>query len=149
MVVAVVSLATIPLGILVSVLRERTMRRRTRFGSRFAVLVTCMLLPWVFALLGTGGEQGAVTLLWAGFFWVLLAVALAPLLLFRGPEGDPGPSDDGGPGPGPDDDQRPPQRPLSGIPLPASEQSAARVRDPHRRPAARPRRPAREPERRP
>ena len=148
--VIVLSLAAIPVGVLISSLRDPTMRRRSRFWLRFSGLVTCMVLPWLAALLGAAGEQGTVTLLLLGLAWALLLVTLAPLLLFRGPGWDPGPSDDGGGGPGPEDDRRGPDSPIGGIPLPDADQPALRLRGPHRpRRPVHPRRAAPERERRP
>lgn len=135
-VVIVLSLAAIPLGALIGSLRDPTLRRRSRFWLRLSGLVTCMVLPWIVALVGTDGEQGAVTLLLIGLGWALLLVALAPLLLFRGPGSDSGPSDDSGGGPGPKDNRQPPNRPIGGIPLPDAEPPASRARGPH--PARRP-----------
>ena len=148
LVVAVLSLATIPVAILVSTLRDPTMHRRSRFAQRFAGLVLCMALPWMVDLVAAPSEQAAVTLLWLGLAWVFLLIALAPQWLFRRPGSDPGPSDEGGRGP--EDDPPPPDRPTGGIPLPDAQQPASRWRGPHTppRPAHR-RRPARERERRP
>lgn len=152
MVVVVLSLAAIPLGVLIGTLRDPTLHRRSRFWLRFAGLVVGIVLPWVVGLIASVGEQAALTLLLLGLAWALLLVALAPLLLFRRAGSDPGSSDDpgGGPGPGPDDDRQPPDRPMGGIPLPDSEPPSSRVRGPHGpwRPA-RPRRASREPKRRP
>jgi hypothetical protein len=149
-VVIVLSLATIPLGVLISALRDPTLRRRSRFWQRFAGLVICMFLPWMVGLVGALSEQAAFTLLCLGLAWALLLVALAPLLLFRGPGSDPGSSDDGGGGPGPGDDRRPPDRPVGGIPLPDGAQPASRVRGHHTpRRAVHPRRAVRGRERRP
>jgi hypothetical protein len=151
-VVIVLSLAAIPIGVLIGSVRDPTMRRRSRFWLRFSGLVTCMVLPWLVALVGTDGEQGEVTLLLIGLGWALLLVALAPLLLFRGPGSDPGtgPTDEPGGGPGPEDDRRGPDGPIGGIPLPDAEPPASRARGPHapRRPV-RPRRAGRNRERRP
>jgi hypothetical protein len=145
-VVVVLSLAAIPLGVLFGALRDSTLHRRSRFWLRFAALVVSMVLPWMVALVVAVGEQGLVTLLLVGLAWALLLVALAPLVLFRGP----GPSDDSGPGAGPDDDRRPPQAPIGGIPLPYAEPPVSRARGPHRpRRPAYPRRAAPERERRP
>jgi hypothetical protein len=145
-VVIVLSLAAIPLGVLVSAVRDRSLRRRSRFWLRVAALVVCISLPWMIATVGSVGEQAFGALLWAGLLWGVLLVGLAPVLLFRGPGPDPGPSDDDGPGP--DDDRQPPHRPIGGIPLPDATPPATRVRGPHRlRRAANRHRPAREPER--
>jgi len=149
-VVVVLSLAAIPLGVLISALRDPTMRRRSRFWLRFALLVTCIVMPWLVSLVGTFGDEVGFLLVCLGLGWALLLVALAPLLLFRGPGFEPGSSDDNGGGPGPEDDDRPPHRPIGGIPLPDADQPASRVRGPHRpRPPSHRRRPARERERRP
>lgn len=150
-VVIVLSFAAIPVGALISAARDRSMRRRTRFRLRFAALVTCMLAPWIVALLAAVGEQGFLSLLWTGFLWGLLLTVLAPPLLFHGRGSDSGPSDDGGGGgPGPDDDRPPPDHPLGWIPLPDAEPAATRLRGPGApRRGGHPRRPAREPERRP
>lgn len=150
--VVVLSLAAIPVWVLIGSLRDPTMCRRSRFWLRFSGLVTCMVLPWLAALAGVGGEQETVTLLLVGLAWALLLVTLAPLLLFRGPGGDFGSSDDSGGGPGPEDDRGGPDRPVRGIPLPDADPPAFRLRGPHtpRRPLH-PRRaaPERERERRP
>jgi len=146
--VIALSLAAIPLGVLVSALRDRSLRRRSRFWLRFAAVVICIVTPWTVALVGAVGEPGFVVLSWIGLAWGVLLVGLAPppLLLFRGSGPDPGPSDDDGPGP--EDDRQPPHRPIGGIPLPDAEPPTTRVRGPHRpRPAANPRRSARERER--
>jgi len=148
--VAVLSLATIPLGILVSAMRDPALRRRSRFWLRLTAFVACMGLPWMVGLFAAVGEQAAGALLWIGLAWMLLLLALVPLVLFRRGGSDPGPSDDGGDGPGPDRDGRTPHPPLGGIPLPDSEQSASRLRGPHApRHGGRPRRATRERERRP
>jgi hypothetical protein len=151
-VVVVLSLAAIPVGVLIGALRDPTLHRRSRFWWRFAALVVCMVLPWIVALVVAVGEQGVLTLLLVGLAWALLLVAMAPLLLFRGPGTDSGPSDDtgGGPGHGPDDGGRAPHGPVGGIPLPDGEPPASRVRGPHRpRRPMYPRRAAPERERRP
>jgi len=148
--VAIASLAAIPLGVLIGALRDPTLCRRSRFWPRFAGLVTCIGLPWLVDLLAGFGDRAAWVLLLLGLGWALLLVALAPVLLFRRPDSDPGPSDDADGGPGPDDDGRAPHGPIGGIPLPDAEQSASRVRGPHTpRRIARPRRADRERERRP
>lgn len=148
--VAIASLAAIPLGVLIGALRDPTLCRRSRFWLRFAGLVTCIGLPWLVDLSAGFGEDVAWVLLLAGLGWALLLVALAPLLLFRRPDSDPGSSDDADGGPGPGDGGRSPQRPIGGIPLPDAEQSASRVRGPHTaRRIARRRRAGRERERRP
>jgi len=146
--------AAIPLSVLVSAMRDRTLRRRSRFGLRLVVMIGGMAVPWAVALVGSVGDQLAFTLLMAGLGWGLLLVALAPLLLFRGPDLDSGPSDDGGSGPGPgggpEDDPQPPDRPMDGLPLPDAEPPAKRIRGPHRRRRPAPaRRPAPEPDPRP
>lgn len=149
-VLIVLSLAAIPLSVLIGALRDPTMHRRSRFWLRFAALVTGMVLPWMVELVAPVSEQAGLKLLFLGLVWALVLVALAPLLLFRASGSDPGPSDDGGGGPGPEDDRRPPDRPIGGIPLPDAEQPASRVRGPHQpRHSVRPRRAARERERRP
>lgn len=148
--IVVLSLAAIPLGVLITSLRDRTMGRRSRFWLRFTGFVVCMLVPWAASLVGALGDQLRFVLLCIGLAWALLLLALAPLVLFRGPGADPGPSDDGGGGPGPGDDRRGPDRPVGGIPLPDAEQSSSRLRGPHRpRPATPARRGARERERKP
>lgn len=149
--VVVASLAAIPVGVLVSSLRDPTFGRRPRFWLRFAGLVICMVLPWLVVLVGVVGENAAFVLLLAGLAWALVLVVLAPLLLFCRPDSDPGSSDDTGGGPGPEDDERPPpRRPIGGIPLPDAEPPASRVRGPHRpRRSLHPRRAAREREGRP
>jgi hypothetical protein len=147
--VLALSVATMPVGILLSALRDRTLRRRSRFWLRFAGLVLCMIVPWMVALAAAGGEEAFFTLLWAGLAWGMLLAVLGQLLLFHPPDRDTGPSDDDGRGPGPDDDPRPPDRPRGGIPLPDADQPATRVRGPHSpRPAWHVRRSTRERERR-
>lgn len=149
-VVIVLSIAAIPLSVLIGALRDRSLRRRSRFWSRFAGLVLCMAVPWIVGLVGPVGADVAFILLLIGLGWALVLVALAPVLLFRAPDRDPGPSDDEGPGHGPEDDWQPPDRPLGGIPLADAKQPETRVRGPHApRRAAPARRPARDPERRP
>jgi hypothetical protein len=148
-VLVVLSLAAIPLGILVSFVRDRSLRRRSRFRSRSAGLAICMIVPWMVEVPSAVSEQGSLTPVFLGLGWGLLLAALAPRLLFLGTAVDPGSSDDSGPGPGPESDPQPP-RPIGGIPLPDADQLAKRVRGPHTpRHVAQPRRPAREPERRP
>jgi hypothetical protein len=132
MAVVVLSLAAIPLSVLVGALRDPLLLRRSRFWLRFAGLVVCMALPWTAVLAGVGGDDTTFLLLLIALGWGLLLVALAPLLLFRGPGSDPGPSDDSGGGPGPNDDPGPPDRPLGGLPLPDAVQGAWRLRGPHR-----------------
>jgi hypothetical protein len=147
-VVIVLSLAAIPLSVLVSSLRDRSLRRRSRFRLRLAGFGIAMAVPWMIELPSAISEQGSLAPILLALGWGLLLVALAPALLFRGVALDPGSSDDSGAGP--DDHPRPPDRPIGGIPVPDAEQSAERVRGPHTRPpATRPRRPAREPERSP
>ncbi len=149
-VVVVLSLAAIPFGVLVGALRDPTLHRRSRFWQRFAGLIICMVLPWLVALVQPAGEQAVLTLLLLGLAWALLLVALAPLLLFRRPGSDPGPSDDSGGDSGPDDDRPRPPHPIGGIPLPDAEQPASRRRGPHSpQPPAWPRRAAPQRERRP
>jgi hypothetical protein len=149
-VVVVLSLAAIPIGALISALRDPSFRRRSRFWLRFGGLIACMVLPWLVSLVGGLDEQVEFILVCLGLAWALLLVALAPLLLFQGPSSDPGSSDDSGDGPGPEDDRRPPNRPVGGIPLPDADQPGSRVRGPHRpRHPARARRPARERDRPP
>jgi uncharacterized membrane protein YhaH (DUF805 family) len=80
--VMVLSLAVIPLGILISALRDRSLRRRSRFWLRFTALVICIVAPWMVGLAAPVGEDAAGALLWMGLVWALLLVALAPLLLF-------------------------------------------------------------------
>ncbi len=144
MAVMVLSLAVIPIGIVVSALWDSSLRRRSRFWLRFTTLVACMLAPWMVGLTGAAGERTSVALLWTGFIWSLLLSAVAPLLLFRRPGLKRGGSDDSGPGP--EDDRQPPRPPIGGIPLPNSEQPAARSRGAHSgRRGARQRRPRREP----
>lgn len=149
MVVAVLSLAFIPLGIVISAMRDSTLRRRSRFWLRLAGLVICMALPWMVGLVVAVGEQAAGALLWIGTVWMLLLVAFVPLLLFRRGGSEPGPQDEGGGGPGPEHDGPPPHRPIGGIPLP-TERRSSRVRGPHApRRGVRPGRATRERERRP
>lgn len=146
--VIVLSLAAIPLSVLVSSVRDRSLRRRSRFRLRLVGFVIAMAVPWMVELPSAISERGSLTPVWIGLGWGLLLVSLAPVLLFHGTAPEPGSSDDSGTGP--DDDLQPPDRPIGGIPLPDAEQAAKRVRGPHpRRSATRPRRPAPEPERRP
>jgi hypothetical protein len=148
--IVVLSLAAIPLSVLVSALWDPNLGRRSRFWLRFGGLVFCMVVPWIVALVAALGEQVQFVLLCLGLAWALVLVALAPVLLFGGPGSDSGSSDDGGPGRGPDDDRRPPHRPIGGIPLPDAEQSTSRLRGPHTTGhPLRTRRGARERERRP
>lgn len=148
-VIIVLSLAAIPFGVLITSLRDRSLRRRSRFRLRFTGFVICMVAPWLIELPRAVSQRESVTPLWLGLGWGLLLVALAPFLLFRGAESDPGHPDDGGPDPSPEDDPQPPH-PVGGLPLPDAEQPARRVRGPHAPGrATHPRRPAREPERRP
>jgi hypothetical protein len=148
--VIVLSLAAIPLGVLIGAARDPTLHRRSRFWLRFAVLVSCMVPPWTVGVVAPVSKHGVPTLLLLGLAWALLLVALAPLLLFHGAGSDPGPSDDPGGGPGPGHDRPTPPRPIGGIPLPDADPPSSRVRGPHRphRPL-RPRRGDRERERRP
>jgi hypothetical protein len=150
MAVVVLSLAAIPLSVLIGAVRDPLMLRRSRFWLRFAALLVCMALPWTAAFGRPGGDQGTLLLLLLGLAWALLLVALAPVLLFRRPGRGPRESDDSGGGPGPDGDRRGPDRPAGGIPLPDSRQGAWRLRGPHaHRPQLRRRRAAPERERRP
>ena len=149
MVVVVLSLAAIPAGVLIGSVRDPTLHRRSRFWLRFAGLVSLMVLPWTVGLIAPFSDQALLTLLLVGLAWALLLVALAPWLLFRAADSDPGSSDEPGDGPGPEDDRRPPSRPVGGIPLPHADPPLGRVRGAHqlRRPV-RARRAARERERR-
>lgn len=151
---ATAAVAGIPLGVLVSAVRDRSLRRRDRFWLRLTAFVVCVCLPDLLFLGGSaiglvGGD--AVMPLLAGLLWGLLLLALAPSVLFQGPGFDPGtPPDDDGGGPGHGDDRpRTPTLPIGGLPLPDAEQSSVRLRGP--RPGRRPleRRPAREPTRTP
>jgi len=152
---AVVSfIETMPLGILISITRDHSLRRPPRFWARFAGFVLCITAPELIliggAAAGVIGQQAAVDLLWGGFAWGVLLAALSPMLLFKGPNSNPGRSDDGGGGgPGPRDDAPPtPPPPIGGLPLPDAEQSSTRTRGPHApRRAPNRRRPAREPRR--
>jgi len=149
----VVSLQTIPLGILISAAWDRSPRRRPRFWLRFAGFALCVTLPHVILIsgsaLGLVGEAAAGAMLWGGFLWGFGLVALAPLLLFRGPGPSCGPSHDGPDGPDPRQDPPSPVRPIGGVPLPDAEQSSMRTRGPHPRRSADQRRSAREPKRTP
>ena len=149
---ATLCVAVIPVSILVGVLRDRSLHRRSRFNLRLAGFLICMVVPWTVALVAPVGDGMAVMLLLIGLAWALVLLALGPLLLFGGADPGPGASDDGGPGRGPEGDPDPPSphRPIDGIPLPDAEPSATRVRGPH--PPSRPtpaRRPAHQPARRP
>jgi hypothetical protein len=146
--VIVLSLVAIPLSVLVGAVRDRSLRRRSRFRLRLAAFVIAMAVPWMIEPPGAISEQANLTPVLLGLGWGLLLVSLAPVLLFRGSAPEPGSSDEGGTDP--DDDLQPPDRPIGGIPLPDAEQPAKRVRGPHpRRRATPPRRSAPEPERRP
>src|SRR5579859_1160267 len=105
-VVIVLSLAAIPFGVLISCLRDRSLRRRSRFRLRLAGFVISMALPWMIELPSAVSEQGSLTPLWIALGWGLTLVALAPLLLFYRAALDPGPSDDRGPDHNPEDDPR-------------------------------------------
>lgn len=153
LVVMVLSLETIPLGILLSATCDGSLRRRSRFWMRFAGFVVALTLPAVVLIAGSavrlGSEQAAGTLLWGGFLWGLVLVALAPLLLFDGLGFSAGPADDDAGGPGPGDDRPSPPGPIGGVPLPDAEQSSLRRRGAHPAGAPTRGRPAREPKRMP
>ena len=144
--------AALPLGVLVSAVWDRSVRRRSRFGVRLLALVACMAIPWLVGLLAPVGEQLAGVLLWSGLAWALMLAALAPLLLFHRPDFGPGGAEGDWPGPGrgPEDDPRPPDRPTGGIPLPSTDRShTRRRRSSFPRRVSHPWAPGRDPERRP
>ena len=131
---AVLSVALIPLGVLVSAARDRSLRRRSRFGLRLAGFMVSVSLPEVVLAIGTTfgmirSEPVAPLLL--SLFWGLLVLVLAPIFLFYGHGVDPpGSSDDGGDGPGPGHDPPSPTSPIGGLPMLNAEQSRLRLRGP-------------------
>jgi hypothetical protein len=144
--------ATLPLGVLLSAVWGRSLRRRSRFELRLLAVVACMAIPWLVAWFAPISEQLVGVLLWSGLAWALLLAVLAPLLLFHRPDLGPGEAEGDWPGPGrgPDDDPRPPDRPTGGIPLRGTHRPhARRRRPPFPRRVSHPRDPGRDPERRP
>ena len=149
MALVVLVLAVIPVGALIGFAREPSGHRRSRFHTRFAALLICMLAPWLVDLVAPLGLQAGVSLAFAGLAWGLLLVALAPFVLFGRAGHDPGPSDDSDGGLGPDDSPQPPPPPIGGIPLPRADGAGRRVRKPSiPRREPHPRGPARPPARR-
>lgn len=127
-------------------------RRRSRFRLRFAGVVIAIWLPiWVAvlgALVASIPEQIAGPLLIAGMLWGVLIAAISGVVLFGGPESDPGSADGDDDGPGPGNDWPTPPAPVGGIPLLDAESSSTRLRDhPPPRRGQRPRRPVRQRER--
>jgi hypothetical protein len=147
-VVAALSVETIPIGVLMGAALDRSLRRRSRFWLRFAVIVIAIVLPEVGAVLAPVDEQTLALLILGGLGWGILLLGVSWFVLFHGSRLDPGSGDDDDDGPGPEDEGPTPPPPIGGVPLPDAEPSSTRLRD-HRPPrrAARPRRPAREPER--
>jgi hypothetical protein len=130
---AVMSVALIPLGVLFSAARDRSLRRRSRFGLRLAGFMVSVSLPEVVMAIGTTvgmiRSEPVVPLL-LSLFWGLLVLVLAPIFLFYGHDADPGPSDDGGDGPDPGHDPPSPTPPIGGLPMQNAEQSRLRFRGP-------------------
>jgi hypothetical protein len=130
---AVMSVALIPLGVLFSAARDRSLRRRSRFRLRLAAFMVSVSLPEVVVAIGTTigmirSEPVAPLLL--GLFWGLLVIVLAPIFLFYGHDVDPGQSDEGEDGPEGGEDPPSPTAPIGGLPLPNAEQSRLRLRGP-------------------
>lgn len=130
---AVLSVALIPLGVLVSAARDRSLRRRPRFGLRLGLFMVSVSLPEVVVLVGTSVgllQVDTVGPLLLSLFWGLILVVLAPVFLFYGHDVDPGQSDEGEDGPEPGEDPPSPTPPIGGLPLPHAEQSRLRLRGP-------------------
>lgn len=130
---AVLSVALIPLGVLFSAARDRSLRRRPRFGLRLAGFMVAVSLPEV--VVGIGSSVGMirsqpVAPLLLSLFWGLLVLVLAPIFLFYGHNVDPGPNDEGEDGPEPGEGPPSPTPPISGLPLLNAEQSRLRLRGP-------------------
>lgn len=140
----VLSVALIPLGVLFSAARDRSLRRRARFGLRLAGFMVSVSLPEV--VIAVGSTVGlihyhSVAPVLLSLFWGLIVLVLAPIFLFYGHDADPGHNDEGEDGPEPGEDPPSPTPPIGDLPLPNAEQSRLRLRGP--RPAlgrARPRR---------
>lgn len=156
--VAVLSVAAIPLGALFSVARDRSLRRRPRFELRLAAFIVGVSLPEVIVagalMTGVLRSQPAGPAL-LSLFWDLIVLVLAPVFLFYGHDVDPGSGEEGGEnGPEPGEDPPSPSPPIGGLPLAHAEQSRLRLRGPRpalgsaRQPGRR-RGPAREPGRSP
>lgn len=155
-VVMVVSIESIPVGVLISLVFQGHPEvghvrpvRRPRFWVRFAAVLIVMLLPDLVGLVLPLSEQAIWPIVLLGFAWGLLLLVPSGFVLFHrsGADPEPGEEDDEGPGPG---DGRPsPSGPTGGVPLPDAEPSSTRIRG-HRRQLRppRPRRPVRERERR-
>ncbi|HWD84552.1 MAG TPA: hypothetical protein VG321_02295 [Solirubrobacteraceae bacterium] len=131
---AVLSVALIPLGVLISAARDRSLRRRSRFGLRLASFMVSVSLPevvvWIGSLVGMIRSEPVVPLLLC-LFWALIVLVLAPILLFYGHDVDPpGPSDEGGDGPEPGEGPPSPTPPIGGLPMLNAEQSRLRLRGP-------------------
>jgi hypothetical protein len=130
---AVASVALIPLGVLYSAARDRSLRRRSRFGLRLSAFVISVCLPEL--IVGVGSASGLirsepVAPLLLGLFWGLMVVVMAPIFLFYGHDSDPGQGDEGGYGPHPGEDPPSPTPPIGGLPLLDAEQSRQRLRGP-------------------
>ena len=130
-----VSVALIPVCVLVSGARDSSLGRRSNFRVRFVWFIIGVSLPEL--LIGLGSAAGIVhgaslLVLLLALFWGLALLPLAPLLLFHGPGFDPGQSDEGGPGPDSGDEPPSPTSPHGGLPLPDAKQSALRLRGPGR-----------------
>jgi hypothetical protein len=147
-VLVVLSFESLPFAVLISVVAGCPLCRRSRFWLRLAALVLVMLLPDLTAIFVRPGEQTAPALVWLGFVWGLMLVAVARFLLFRWEGPDPGPGGDEGEGPDSGDGRPTPPAPIGGIPLPDAEPSSTRLRDHRQLPRVpRPRRPTRRRER--
>ncbi len=136
---AELSVALIPLGVLFSAARDRSLRRRPRFGLRLTGFMVCVSLPEV--VIGIGSTVGlirseSVAPVMLGLFWGLLVLVVAPIFLFYGHDVDPGQSDEGGEGPGPGQDPPSPTPPIGGLPLLNAEQSRLRLRGPRPAPGS-------------
>jgi predicted membrane channel-forming protein YqfA (hemolysin III family) len=142
---------TMPLGALISAARDRSLRHRPGFRTRFFAVAGVIVLPSAAALFRAVGDWTVIVLL-ASVVWGFFVFVMARPVLFELGGTDPGPSDDGGGGSDPADNPRPSPWPLGGAPLPDAEPSSIRRRDHHRPDRGsrlRPRRPVREPDRRP
>ncbi|HWD64862.1 MAG TPA: hypothetical protein VG405_06780 [Solirubrobacteraceae bacterium] len=127
------SVALIPLGVLCSAARDRSLRRRPRFGLRLAAFMVSVSLPeLVMAVGSTVGliRHQPVAPLLLGLFWGLIVLVMAPIFLFYGHDAGPGPNDEGEDGPEPGEDPPSPTPPRGDLPLPHAEQSRLRLRGP-------------------
>jgi hypothetical protein len=130
---AVLSVALIPLGVLFSAARDRSLRRRPRFRLRLAGFMVSVSLPEVVVGIGTTFgmiHSDPVVPLLLSLFWGMLVLVLAPIFLFYGHDVGPGPADEGGDGPEPGGDPPLPTPPIGGLPLLHAEQSRLRLRGP-------------------